>query len=100
VDRLYDASKTSVPVTRPYNHVFFQVPSSAANTVWLTWDNNTAPVVGGPGMELEIGVVYPFEFAGDVLLRPNAAGDYLVNAGTAFLLIASGNTTCNVWFAD
>ena len=99
-DRLYDATQLAGTKTTPYNHVFFQVPSTAANTVWLSWDNNTAPVVGGPGMELQIGVVYPFEFAGDMLLRPNAVGDYLVNAGTAFQLIAAAGTFCNIWFCD
>ncbi len=88
------------PVFRPYRHVFFQVPAGAANTVWMTWDNNTVPVVGGPGMELELGVIYRFENAGDALLRPNATPNYLVNAGTAFQLIAAAGTAVNVFFAD
>lgn len=96
-DRLYPSGST---VTRPYRHVFFQVPSTAANTVWLTFSNVTAPVVGGPGMELQKGVVYTFENAGDSLLRPQTVGDYPVDAGTAFQLIAAAPTNISVWFAD
>lgn len=105
-DRLYDANMGSqgTPgpgnVTRPYRHVFFEVPSTAANTVWMTFSNNTAPVVGGPGMELQKGVVYTFENAGDSLLRPATAGDYPVDVGTAFQLIATALTNISVWFAD
>ncbi len=88
------------PVFRPYRHLFLQVPAGAANTVWVTFDNTTAPVVGGPGMEMLPGVVYKFENAGDVMLRPNATGNYLVNAGTAFQFIATAATNLNIFFAD
>lgn len=100
VDRMASASQDAGTRTRPYRHVFFQVPSSAANTVWMTFSNNTAPVVGSPGMELQKGIVYKFENAGDALLKPQTAGDYPVNAGTAFQLIASAETIISVWFAD
>lgn len=85
---------------RPPWHVMFQVIAAAANPVYCTWDNNTAPVVGGPGAEFEPGVIYRFENAGVKLLRAQASGLYLVNAKSAFQFIATGNTTMLVTFSD
>lgn len=99
-NELYTASQNDTILTRPPWHVFFQVAAAAANPVYCTWDNNTAPVVGGPGMEFEPGVVYRFENAGNSLLRAKASGIYLVNAGSAFLFIATAATVMNVGFSD
>jgi hypothetical protein len=66
----------------------------------MTWDNNTAPVVGGPGLEMEPGTIYKFENAGVSLLRVNSGGIYPVNANTAFQLIATTNTSLLVTFCD
>jgi hypothetical protein len=94
----------SVPTNlRMPQHVFFQVPIAAANPVYLTWDNNTAPVVGGPGMELETGTIYKFENAWNgrlLTVLGSSAGNYQVNIGSAFQFIATANTTLLVWFSD
>jgi hypothetical protein len=102
------ATGKTIPVTRPPYHVFFQVPSAAANPVYMTWDNVTTPVVGGPGVELNVGVILKMENAGDVLLRPSyqmiggysPTARYLVNAKTAFQFVATANTSLLVWFTD
>src|SRR5216684_2376405 len=97
----------SLPAKRPPYHLFIQVPS-VGNVVYLTWDNVTAPVVGGPGMELEPGIIYKFENAGDVLLRggykmtsgSSATAHYNVDPKTAFQIIAVGATVLLIWFSD
>lgn len=99
-DRLYDAGPNAGLVTRPYRHMFIQVPKAAANPIYFTNDNNTAPVVGGPGGELQPGLIYKFENAGQHMLRAGMTGDYPTNAGTAFQFIAAAATNMLVWFND
>jgi hypothetical protein len=86
--------------TRPPYHAIFQVPVAAANPVYFTWDNNTAPVVGGPGFELLPGLTIRFENAGVSLLRPKATGTYQVNALTAIQFIATAATVLLVHFSE
>jgi len=92
---------TGVKRRAPF-HVLFQVPIAAANPVYMTWDNNTTPVVGGPGLELEQGTVYQFGNAGPSLMIDGGktAGFYQVSNLTAFQLIAAANTTCLITFTD
>lgn len=88
--------------TRAPNNIFFQLPSGATNLVWLSLDNNTTPVavVGGPGMELQKGVVYGFYNARN-FLTANAGTEYPVNAATAFQLVsATGSQAVSCWFND
>lgn len=100
-NELYTASQgDAAQIGRPPWHVIFQVPQAAANPVYCTWDNNTAPVVGGPGLEFEPGVIYRFENAGNNLLRVRSAGIYQVNAKTAFQFIATASTSMLVTFSD
>ena len=94
------ANPVNLPKTRPPFHVIFQVPAGAANPVYFTWDNNTAPVVGGPGYELNPGQSIKFENAGLNLLRPKSAGFYQVNALTAIQFIAVAATVILVNFSD
>jgi hypothetical protein len=97
----------TLPATRPPHHFFIQVPS-VGSVAYLTWDNVTTPVVGGPGMELEPGIIYKFENSGDVLLRggykmtdgTSPTARYQVNAKTAFQIIAAGATVLLIWFSD
>lgn len=102
VDEMWTGPISNVPAVkkRPPWHVFFQVVAAAANPVYMTFDNVTAPVVGGPGMELEPGTIYKFESAGESLLRLNSGGIYPCPVTSAFQLIAVGNTVMNCWFAD
>ena len=92
------------PINRAPYHVLFEVPQAAANPVYVTWDNNTAPVVGGPGLELEQGIIYKFENAGPALLyNPTPSGSlafYPFNAASAFQFIATANTSLLVAFSD
>jgi len=89
-----------LPITRPPEHVIFQVPAAAANPIYMTWDNNTAPVVGGPGYELLAGQSVKFENAGLSLLRPQSSGIHQVNSLTAFQFIATAATVLLVHFSD
>jgi hypothetical protein len=90
--------------TRPPNHLLIQVPAGAANPVYMTFDNNTAPVVGGPGIELEPGTIYKFEEAGESLLRGGIKfGDqasFTVNSLSAMQFIATAATVINFHFSD
>jgi hypothetical protein len=104
-DDTFNTNLMTEPATnlRMPQHVFFQVPIAAANPVYLTWDNNTAPVVGGPGMELETGTIYKFENAWNGRLLSvlgNAGGKYNVDPKSAFQFIAAANTTLLVFFSD
>lgn len=103
-DDQWNSSATASNKRRAPNHVLFEVPIAAANPVYLTWDNNTAPVVGGPGLELQPGTVYKFENAwasGLLTDGVNArAGKWPVNALSAFQFIAAANTTLLVTFTD
>lgn len=101
-DERYTWSSGPQLLRAPY-HVLLQVPAGAANPVYITWDNNTAPVVGGPGLELEQGTIYKFENAGvNLLYSPTSATQtlYPFNAGSAFQLIAAANTTILVAYSD
>lgn len=95
------AGSSGLPPTRPPNHLFIQVPVASANPIYVTWDNNTAPVVGGPGMEvLPGGPPLKLENAGLSFLRPKAAGTYQVNALTSIQVIAVAATVVLLQFAD
>jgi hypothetical protein len=96
-----EPTANAVPKFRPPWHVMFQVPAGAANAIYCTWDNNTAPVVGGPGLEFENnGTIYLFENAGVTMLRRKASGIYQVNALSAFQFIATADTSMIVTFSD
>ncbi len=85
---------TSPLITRPPNHVIFTIPSTANSSIWITWDNNTAPVIGSTtGFEMIPGLSYAFENCGPTLLAPGSGTTYPVNAATAFQLISSQPTT-------
>jgi len=99
-----DPQKTGDPSAgvKP-NHMFIQVPVGATNKVYITWDNVTVPVAvdGGPGFELQPGVVYPFENARNLLTAVSGAAYYNVNAGSAFQIISkTGNQAVSVWFCN
>jgi len=88
-------------------HMYVQVPVAAANPVYVTWDNNTAPVVGGPGLELEPGTIYQFGNCGPTCFpyalvtgSGKASGIYQVNAGGAFQFIAVAATVLLITFTD
>lgn len=88
-------------------HMYVQVPVTAANPVYVTWDNNTAPVVGGPGLELEPGTLYQFGNCGPTCFpyqlvtgSGKPAGIYQVNAGGAFQFIAVAATVLLIAFTD
>lgn len=85
---------------RPPNHVWIQVPQAAANPVYVSPDNNTAPVVGGPGIEIAAGGLLKLELAGETFLRPKSAGDHPVNTLTAIQVIATAATVLLVTFFD
>ena len=93
---------TSGPKLRPPFHLYLEVPQAAANPVYITWDNNTAPVVGGPGLELEPGTIYQFGNAGPTLIPYGGKtnGPYVVNSLSAIQLIATANTTLLAAFTD
>lgn len=91
------------PGKRPPRHIFFQVPIGAANKVYLTHDNVTVPVAvdGGPGIELQPGVVYPFHNAAPLLTDPGVGRPYRVNAATAFQIVSkTGSQAVSVWFGE
>ena len=103
-DDQYNYSATQSNLKRAPQHVIFEVPIAAANPVYMTWDNNTAPVVGGPGMELQPGTVYKFENAWASGLLTDGVngrtGKWPVNALSAFQFIAAANTTLLVMLTD
>ena len=92
-----------VPLRLPY-HVFFTIPLSVLNPIYVTWDNNTAPVAtpGGPGVELLPGITYEFENSGPSLMifGGKSAGIYQVGPKTAFQFIAAANTLMTVTWTD
>lgn len=100
-DERYTFSEPPTPQRTTF-HVLFQVPIAAANPVYCTWDNNTAPVVGGPGLEFEPGTIYKFENAGATLMivGGRSTGIYRCDPKTAFQFIATANTVMNVAFSD
>lgn len=85
---------------RPPRHLQIQVPAAAANPIYVTIDNNSAPVVGGPGYEIVAGGQLKLELAGDGLLATKTGGDYPVAAGSAIQLIATAATAVLVNFAE
>lgn len=101
-DERYTFSQGPQLLRAPF-HVLLQVPAGALNPVYITWDNNTTPVVGGPGLELEQGTIYKFENAGpNLLFSPTSATQtmYPFNTASAIQLIATANTTILVAYTD
>lgn len=88
IDRATDLSPKTALV--PYRHVVFQSDPTNTGNIYYTADNNTTPVVLGPGLVLVPGQSVKFEMA-DELLRARTTGDYLVDAKSAFQFIASVN---------
>jgi hypothetical protein len=86
--------------TRPLNHCFIQNSNANATTLFVTWDNNTAPVVGGPGREVQPGQILELWNAGVTLLRPRSVGIYQVNNLTAIQLISAAAIPLQIWFCD
>lgn len=86
---------------RPPWHLLIQVPAAAANPIYITWDNNTAPVVGGPGLEIGPGGAIKFEHA-ECLLTPTPASatTYIVNSLTAIQIIAAAATPVLLNYSD
>src|SRR4029077_2037793 len=80
-------------------HLLLQVPIGAANPVYVTWDNNTTPVVGGPGAEVVAGGQLKFELGGDALLAAKI-GAYPVAAGSAIQVIAVAATVILANFSE
>jgi hypothetical protein len=102
-DERYALGTPLQPILRAPFHCLLQVPAAAANPVYMTWDNNTAPVVGGPGLELEQGIIYKFENAGvNLLFSPVSATNnlYPFNANGAMQFIATANTAMLVTLSD
>jgi hypothetical protein len=103
-DEIFGGGQMRGITTRPPNHVEIGVPVGASQSVWVTIDNNTAPVVGGPGIEIPIGTSRVFEGAGEILLQSGKKfGDvapFTVNALTAFQIIALLATAINITFYD
>lgn len=102
-DENYTSPGQSPPMpSRWPEHVIFQVPIAAANSVYVTWDNNTTPVVGGPGAELAPGATWKFESAAAALMlaKGKTTGIYQVNVKTAFQFIATAETVMLVSFSD
>jgi hypothetical protein len=85
---------------RPPRHLILGNPSTNANSIWFTWDNNTAPAVGGPGFELAAGMQVQFEVVGDTFYSHGPGDKIAINAGSALQFIATANTTLNVTFSD
>jgi hypothetical protein len=76
--------------TLPFNanlgypkHVMIQVPALAAHSIYVTCDNVTTPVAGGPGIEMAPGSTYIFD--NELALVQDANVSNL----TAFQLIAA-----------
>jgi hypothetical protein len=103
-DEIFGGGQMRGIYTRPPNHVIIQVPIGAANAIYITWDNNTAPVVGGPGMEVNPGAMVKFEQASDVLLQGSKKfGDvapFTVNALSAIQIIATAATVVLITYSD
>jgi hypothetical protein len=103
-DERYSAvsSMNFSPKTRPPWHLIIQVPAAAANPIYLTWDNNTVPVVGGPGLECTPGSTTTFEHA-EAMLTPSLAGGastYIVNALSSIQIIATAATVVLLTYSD
>lgn len=62
-------------------HVMIQLPAAAAHPIYVTCDNVTTPVAGGPGIEIVPGATYLFD---NELALIDISGNNL----TAFQLIA------------
>ncbi len=83
-------------------HLIIQVPAAAANPVYITWDNNTAPVVGGPGFELNPGGTLKFENAGCGIMHNSipSGGAYPINSLSAIQVIAVAATNLLLSYSD
>lgn len=100
-DERFDASNRKGK-TRPPWHLIIQVPSGALNPIYVTWDNNTAPAVGGPGLEINPGCYAKFEHA-EALLTPTLAGGastYVVDALSSIQIIAAAATVVLLHYTD
>lgn len=100
VDEMSTGPGMNTPRLRPPWHLRLQVPSTAINSVYMTWDNRTTPVALGPGIELVPGKEQWFYNAGTTILRAKTIGLYQVPATSAIQLIASGATPLLVTFSD
>lgn len=97
-DERFDATNRR-GTTRPPWHLIIQVPAAAANPIYLSWDNNTAPVVGGPGLEINPGGYAKFEHA-ENLLTPHSRDTYLVNSLSSIQIIAAAATAVLLNYSD
>jgi hypothetical protein len=90
--------------TRPPNHLWITVPIAAANPIYITTDNNTAPVVGGPGIELVPGATLKIDSGFEIFLEGGKKyGDvapFTVNALSAIQIIATGATVVLLNYFD
>ena len=98
-DERFDATLDRQDKTRPPWHLIIQVPVAAANPVYLSWDNNTAPVVGGPGLEIKPGDTVIFEHA-EALLTPHALDTYKVDNLSSLQFIAVAATVILLNYSD
>ncbi len=95
-DEAFGGSQMRGVATRPPNHLWISLPAAAANPIYITTDNNTAPVVGGPGIELNPGGTLKLDAASEILLEGGKKyGDvapFTVNALSAIQIIATAAT--------
>lgn len=103
-DEAFGASQARGTATRPPNHLWIQVPAGAANPIYVSTDNNTAPVVGGPGIEVNPGSTLKLDAAGEILLRGSKPfGDvapFTVNSLSAIQIIATAATAVLLHYFD
>lgn len=103
-DEAFGASDQRGIRTRPPNHLWIQVPVGAANPIYVTTDNNTTPVVGGPGIEVAPGATLKLDAAGEIFLRGSQKyGDvapFTVNALSAIQIIATAATVVLLNYFD
>lgn len=94
-----DIGPGSGPRTVLYRHMIIKADPANTGPIYWSADNNTAPVVGGPGIPLAAGEALKFENCQE-LLRPRASGPYPVNAKTAFQFISAAAQVLHVHFFD
>jgi hypothetical protein len=104
LDEAFGGGQMRGITTRPPNHVWIGVATGAANSLWVTLDNNTTPVVGGPGIEIVAGTTLKLDGAGEILLRGGKPfGDqapFTVNALSAIQVISTAAIVVNVTYLD
>jgi hypothetical protein len=90
--------------TRPPNHLWIQVPVGAANPIYVSTDNNTTPVVGGPGIEVAPGATLKLDSASEIFLQGSKKfGDvvpFTVNALSSIQIIATVATAVLLHYFD